>query len=205
MTPEAVPKSVKKRCHQDAFLLLPWCPKVFPRYHKVITPKCQKVPEWLPRVARWRHQPCQTTGVGLNCEKKKVAMPTVRKDPTAPAGQGHPAKRTDDVMLSGRRQRAQPIRFAAPPQGKQGVSGSSHHALQNLHSLAGLPTAAGPSKLEPKMLYFSSLNYASISARLFHANFAKMVSKRNPIRKPASVKIKQKCRLNSNMQNTFKK
>ena len=55
------------------------------------------------------------------------------------------------------------FKFAAPPQGEQGVIGIRHHALQNLTTQAGLPTAAGPSKLEPKMLHF----HASISARFF--------------------------------------
>ena len=62
----------------------------------------------------------------------------------------------------GRRQRAWPL-IRRTPQGEPGVSEFSHHALQNLKTQAGLPTAAGPSKLEPKMLHF----HASISARFF--------------------------------------
>ena len=64
-------------------------------------------------------------------------------------------------------------KFAAPPQGEQGVIRATHLSLQNLKTQAGLPTAAGPSKLEPKMLHF----HASISARFFSCKICKICEK----------------------------
>ena len=71
----------------------------------------------------------------------------------------------------GRRQKAWNLRFAAPPQGEQGVIEATHHALQNLHSSAGLSTAAGPSQKSLKSYQFSRLTF---SAFFFMQNLLKL-------------------------------
>ena len=131
-----------------------------------------EVPKWLPRCSR-------DAKVAPRMSKRKHQGPQM-----APNGDPAKPKRTEFKKRGGRRKRAQPLRFAAPLQGEPGVSRATHHALQNLKTQAGLPTAAGPSKLEPKMLHF----HASIPACHFCMqnlqNLRKLTPKGTPFGSP---------------------
>ena len=96
-----------------------------------------------------------------------------------PAAENTTTCKDHDVMLRGRRQGAQPLRFATPQQAEPGVNRPTHHALRNLQSQAGLPSAVGPCDLRPKMHDFSSLNFSTFfNAK--SAESAKMDSNRTP-------------------------
>ena len=78
------------------------------------------------------------------------------------------------------------------PAGEPGVSRLSHHALQNLKTQAGLPTAAGPSRLEPKMLHFSSLNFSRFFAMQNLQNLCTWTATRTSFGSPNPPKSNKK-------------
>ena len=76
----------------------------------------------------------------------------------------------------GRRQGAKPLRFAAPPQGEQGVIESGHQAAESAVTW-GLSHAADPSKLEAKMHHFSSLDFGPLFFKPNLQNLRKLAPK----------------------------
>ena len=80
--------------------------------------------------------------------------------------------------------------FAAPPQGEQGVIGPTHHALQNLKTQAGLPTAAGPSQKSSKSHQFSSFNFSTLFFMQNLQKPTKWTPKEIPLLKSAKTRAK---------------
>ena len=91
----------------------------------------------------------------------------------------------------GRRQRAEPLRFAAPPQGEPGVNGFSLCSAESKDS--GRPPHNR--RPLPKVLLKSSISRINSSMSFLHSKFAKstkMNSKRTPLGAPNPLKSKKK-------------
>ena len=100
--------------------------------------------------------------------------------------------------------RGEALRFAAPPQGEQGVIKSTHHSAESEDS--GRPPHCR--RPLPKVFQKSSIFEPQFQHAFLHAKYAKTVKmdpNKDPLWRPKSAKIEQKVRLESNMKNTFKK